>query len=244
MQKEIDYSQKIKEIHKQEVNSECFDCFMKGTTYFVPNFGTFVCTKCAGILRELNFKVKGISVSHFNEKEYKIASLIGNKIAKKIYLYHYDNNKANFDDKTLKKFLKDKYIKKKYFNKNKEYKQLKILIDEDSDDSEESENSESGSEEGEYSEESEESEGDEEEESEEEKCSKYQLTKICEMNIKKPTPINEKEIKNFEEVQKEKEQWGKLWANSDAVNRPINVKDFEFVHEHNHNNKNNNDNNM
>ena len=54
------------------------------------------------------------------------------------------------------------------------------------------------------------------------------MTKITEMNIKKPTNVNINTDKKFEEIQKEKEQWSKLWEGSEAMNRPVNVKDFEF----------------
>jgi hypothetical protein len=44
--------------------------------YVVMNFGVFICSNCAGIHREMNHKVKGISMSNFTEVE--LASLIEN----------------------------------------------------------------------------------------------------------------------------------------------------------------------
>ena len=51
-------SMKLDKIKKREENKKCFDCGEKGTTYVCIDFGTFICSRCAGILRELNFKVK------------------------------------------------------------------------------------------------------------------------------------------------------------------------------------------
>ena len=39
--------------------------------YCVINFHVFVCSACAGIHREMNHKVKGISMSVFTDQELK-----------------------------------------------------------------------------------------------------------------------------------------------------------------------------
>ena len=43
-------------------------------------YGTFVCSKCAGIHRESNIKVKGIGVCNFNDKEIAILTKMGNDV--------------------------------------------------------------------------------------------------------------------------------------------------------------------
>ena len=48
-------------------NKSCFDCGQKGTMYCVMEYGVFVSSHCAGVHRELNHKVKGISMSNFSE---------------------------------------------------------------------------------------------------------------------------------------------------------------------------------
>jgi hypothetical protein len=48
------------------------------------NFGTFVCSRCSGIHRELNNKVKGIGVSNFNEQELNTLNNMGNDV----YVYN------------------------------------------------------------------------------------------------------------------------------------------------------------
>ena len=83
----IDYSKKLEEIKKQGPNKTCFDCWEKGTTYVVMDFGTFVCSRCAGILRELNYKVKGTGVTIFNQKDIEfISKIIIIKLSNYFYL--------------------------------------------------------------------------------------------------------------------------------------------------------------
>ena len=48
--------------------------------YVVNGFWVFVCSACAGIHRELNNKVKGISMSVFSEQELKDISENGNAV--------------------------------------------------------------------------------------------------------------------------------------------------------------------
>jgi hypothetical protein len=44
------------------------------------NFGTFVCSRCAGLLRDLTYKVKGIGVCNFNDAEISLLTKIGNDV--------------------------------------------------------------------------------------------------------------------------------------------------------------------
>ena len=63
-------------------NKSCFDCQQKGTMYCVmAPFGVFVCSACAGVHRELNNKVKGISMSNFSEAETTFLRENGNKVS-------------------------------------------------------------------------------------------------------------------------------------------------------------------
>ena len=64
-----------------EANKSCFDCQQKGTMYCVmAPFFVFVCSGCAGVHRELNNKVKGISMSNFSEVETDALKQHGNKV--------------------------------------------------------------------------------------------------------------------------------------------------------------------
>ena len=82
-------SKMIETLRKLGSNKQCFDCSEKvkkiiydfqGTTYIVGNFGTFVCTRCSGIHRDLSHKVKGIGVCNFTEAEMALLTKIGNDV--------------------------------------------------------------------------------------------------------------------------------------------------------------------
>ena len=119
-------SLKINKMKQNDENKKCFECGEKGTSYVCTNFGTFICSRCAGILRELNFKVKGIGLTIFNEKEMEVLEQNGNEAAKKIWLAKYKKGKdiapSLDDDKQLKDFLSEKYIDKKWYKKHKNKK--------------------------------------------------------------------------------------------------------------------------
>ena len=131
-------SQKLDKIKRREENKKCFDCGEKGTTYVCINFGTFICSRCAGILRELNYKVKGTGVSIFNQKEIDLLDNMGNEKAAKIWLAKYKEGKDKppglKDDDSLRQFIKDKYQEKKWYKKPKKSKKED---DEDEDEDEE-----------------------------------------------------------------------------------------------------------
>ena len=116
-------SQKLDKIKKREENKKCFDCGEKGTTYVCIDFGTFICSRCAGILRELNYKVKGTGVSIFNQKEIDILEKNGNEVAQKLWLAKYkegkDKRPNTKNDDELRDFLRDKYKNKKWYKKAK-----------------------------------------------------------------------------------------------------------------------------
>ena len=117
-------SQKLDTIKKREENKKCFDCGEKGTTYACITFGTFICSRCAGILRELNYKVKGTGVSIFNQTEIDLLDKMGNENAAKIWLAKYkaDKYKEPKTDDEIRNFLKDKYQEKKWYKKPKKNK--------------------------------------------------------------------------------------------------------------------------
>jgi hypothetical protein len=50
--------------------------------YAVMNFGVFVCSTCAGTHREINNKVKGLSMCTFSEAELKNLAQNGNLVSK------------------------------------------------------------------------------------------------------------------------------------------------------------------
>jgi hypothetical protein len=109
----------LETLHKRKENTVCFDCREKGTTFVNITIGTFVCTKCAGLLRELNFAVKGLGVSVLKDKEISFIEEMGNENAKKTWLAKFDdirgkcpNSKDLLD---VQQHLNEIYIQKRYF---------------------------------------------------------------------------------------------------------------------------------
>ena len=101
----MDYSKLVESLKKKGSNRICFDCGDVGTTYASLNFGTFICSQCAGILRGLNFKVKPLGISIFTLNEYEILSKNGNDKAKSKWLAKFDPNKDKYpDNKCAKDF--------------------------------------------------------------------------------------------------------------------------------------------
>ena len=86
----MDYSRLVESLKKEGSNRICFDCGVVGTTYASLNFGTFVCSQCAGILRGLNFKVKAFGISIFTLDEYEFLQKNGNDKARNVWLGLYD----------------------------------------------------------------------------------------------------------------------------------------------------------
>jgi len=131
----MDYSKLVESLKKQEANRKCFDCGVVGTTYASLNFGTFVCSQCAGILRGLNYKVKPLGISIFTLNEYEILHKNGNENAKQIWLALYDRykhekpNPKNYNE--VKKHLIRKYKEKVFFRESKGIHFINKSIEED-----------------------------------------------------------------------------------------------------------------
>ncbi|KAI0987801.1 hypothetical protein GJ496_007905 [Pomphorhynchus laevis] len=113
--KHVNIERELKNISFEKGNRECFDCGQNGVTYANMTLGTFVCTKCCGILRGLNpcHRMKSLSVCKFNESDLKFLQSKGNKYMKKLITDDYitvDYSLLRKDsDDQLKKHLILKY---------------------------------------------------------------------------------------------------------------------------------------
>jgi len=109
----------LESLHKKKENSTCFDCYEKGTTFVNVTLGTFVCTRCAGLLRELSFTVKGLGVSIFKDKEVSTVEEMGNEKAWKVWLAKFREIKGVYpnpkDILEIQEHLREKYILKRFF---------------------------------------------------------------------------------------------------------------------------------
>jgi len=109
----------LENIRKLGGNKSCFDCGEKGVTYIVPKFGTFVCSRCSGIHRELGNMVKGLGVSNFTDKEISFLQEMGNDNANLIWMAKFNPEKHKkpnpTDDNAIKEHIKIKYQNKKWY---------------------------------------------------------------------------------------------------------------------------------
>eukprot|EP00918_Siedleckia_nematoides_P015961 GHVU01034473.1.p2 GENE.GHVU01034473.1~~GHVU01034473.1.p2 ORF type:complete len:108 (+),score=3.70 GHVU01034473.1:169-492(+) len=72
--------QKLRAIQSGGSNRYCCDCNEMGPTFVCTSLWVFVCTNCSGIHRELNHKVKGVSLSKWTEAEVANIENKGNEV--------------------------------------------------------------------------------------------------------------------------------------------------------------------
>lgn len=118
-QRKIEKNQEvIRKLSLSEKNKICMDCTVKSTPYVVLDFGTFVCTFCAGVHRQHQFNSKGISMTNFKDNEVEMLKNMGNEKAEQVWRPYWDPKKfpkpsVNEEEK-IKKFIYDTYVKKIY----------------------------------------------------------------------------------------------------------------------------------
>ena len=117
-----DFTKKLQQFKKKGDNMKCFECNQKGTTYICTTFGTFVCSDCAGILSNLNYKVKGLGVATFNKNEYEFITKNGNDVAKRKWMAKFDEKKNKYPKQKnyeeIRKNIINKYQFKIYCDDN------------------------------------------------------------------------------------------------------------------------------
>lgn len=108
----------IRELMKLPANKQCFDCGQKGPVYANCSIGTFICTTCSGVHRELSHRCKSVSMSTFTSAEVEKLTAIGNENAQKVW--HANWNPSEYpapdgnDTSYLKKFLYMTYQERKF----------------------------------------------------------------------------------------------------------------------------------
>ncbi|GLV38812.1 drongo [Carabus blaptoides fortunei] len=85
--------------------------------------GSFVCTKCSGMLRGLTppHRVKSISMASFTTEEVELVKSRGNDVCRQTWLALYDQNTntgltETKDDQQIKDFMMDKYERKRFYH--------------------------------------------------------------------------------------------------------------------------------
>lgn len=110
----------IRKLAKLEGNKTCADCTEKMPSYVNLTHKTFVCTKCSGIHRELQYKVKGISMSEFNQQEVTELTAGGNVLHNSKFLARHSAKDVSVpsgsDVPKLREFIRLKYVDKKWYS--------------------------------------------------------------------------------------------------------------------------------
>ncbi|KAH8412226.1 hypothetical protein KR009_000541 [Drosophila setifemur] len=97
-------------------NRQCFDCGQKGPTYVNMTIGSFVCTRCSGVLRGLTppHRVKSISMATFTQEEIDFLRTHGNELCAKTWLGLWDPKRAAHQQEQ-RELMMDKYERKRYY---------------------------------------------------------------------------------------------------------------------------------
>jgi hypothetical protein len=109
----------LKELRALPANKRCFDCSVGVPTYVNTTVNTFVCQSCAGVLRELQHRVKGISMASFTKEELAALAAGGNELAGRVWRR---NNlpeaqaPGGAGAPSMKRHMEFTYVAKKWYN--------------------------------------------------------------------------------------------------------------------------------
>lgn len=126
---EREKAQKLNEQHqailskllREENNKYCADCEAKGPRWASWNLGVFMCIRCAGIHRNLGVhisRVKSVNLDQWTSEQIQSMVDMGNTRARKLYEAHLPENfRRPQTDQAVEVFIRDKYERKKFFDK-------------------------------------------------------------------------------------------------------------------------------
>jgi len=115
------FSLAIRDIQsKDPANKKCFDCEQRGPTYVNITIGSFVCSKCSGMLRGINppHRMKSISMCSFTNDDVDMMRVKGNAWCNAVWLGTYQKSTMPIDykdDEKIKEFMIAKYEKRRYY---------------------------------------------------------------------------------------------------------------------------------
>ncbi|XP_061693605.1 stromal membrane-associated protein 1-like [Syngnathoides biaculeatus] len=126
---EREKSQKLNEQHqailskllREDENKYCADCEAKGPRWASWNLGVFMCIRCAGIHRNLGVhisRVKSVNLDQWTTEQIQSMVDMGNGQARQLYEAHLPENFCRPQtDQAVEIFIRDKYERKKYCDK-------------------------------------------------------------------------------------------------------------------------------
>ncbi|XP_031624684.1 arf-GAP domain and FG repeat-containing protein 1 isoform X2 [Contarinia nasturtii] len=105
----------LRELVSVSGNKQCFDCNQKGPTYVNMTIGSFICTRCSGVLRGLTppHRVKSISMATFTTEEIDFIKAHGNELCAKTWLGLWDPKRVHTQEQ--RELMIDKYERKRYY---------------------------------------------------------------------------------------------------------------------------------
>ncbi|XP_035256666.1 stromal membrane-associated protein 1 isoform X2 [Anguilla anguilla] len=127
---EREKAQKLNEQHqailskmlREEDNKYCADCEAKGPRWASWNLGVFICIRCAGIHRNLGVhisRVKSVNLDQWTPEQIQSVQDMGNSRARRLYEANLpDSFRRPQTDQSVEFFIRDKYERKKYYDKN------------------------------------------------------------------------------------------------------------------------------
>jgi hypothetical protein len=119
----------LKKLLQRKENSVCADCGLKGPgarpTWASVNCGVFLCLRCAGIHRSLGTHVSqvrscSLDMWHFSQLEC-VACCGGNEEANRYWEYGLEGKPLLDTVGDLERFIREKYVEKKYCDGNVEW---------------------------------------------------------------------------------------------------------------------------
>ncbi|KYQ88381.1 Arf GTPase activating protein [Tieghemostelium lacteum] len=120
MEKIDKYDSILWELRGLEENSKCADCTDSYPRFMNITHGTFVCSVCGAIHREIGDRVKAIGSDKFSKEDIEKLKSIGNKLATEIWLSNWDSKKYPLplpsEESKVRDFIKMKYQEKKWYN--------------------------------------------------------------------------------------------------------------------------------
>ncbi|XP_018120992.1 stromal membrane-associated protein 1 isoform X2 [Xenopus laevis] len=127
---EREKAQKLNEQHqailsrmlREDDNKYCADCEAKGPRWASWNLGVFICIRCAGIHRNLGVhisRVKSVNLDQWTPEQIQCMQDMGNTRARQKYEANLQENfRRPQTDQSVEFFIRDKYERKKYYDKN------------------------------------------------------------------------------------------------------------------------------
>lgn len=111
----------LERLLKEEDNRLCADCGAKGPRWASWSLGVFICIRCAGIHRNLGVhisRVKSVNLDQWTPEQIQSMLSMGNGRARLVFEADVPEDfRRPQSDQAVEVFIRDKYERKKFYNK-------------------------------------------------------------------------------------------------------------------------------